>query len=38
MRFADEERSVLIVNEHLRLAGIPPEAHRYEVNGRTPLQ
>ena len=38
MRFADDERSVLIVNEHLRLAGIPPEAHRYEVNGRTPLE
>ena len=38
MRFADEERSVLIVNDHIRLAGIPPEAHRYEVNGRTPLE
>ena len=37
MRFADDERSVLIVNEHIRLAGIPPDAHRYEVNGRTPL-
>ena len=38
MRFADDERSVLIVNDHIRLAGIPPEAHRYEVNGRTPLE
>ena len=37
MRFADDEKSVLIVNEHIRLAGIPPDAHRYEVNGRTPL-
>ncbi len=27
----------LEVNEHVRLAGIPPEAHEYEVNGRTPL-
>ena len=38
MRFAGDERSVLIVNDHIRLAGIPPEAHRYEVNGRTPLE
>ena len=38
MRFTDDERSVLIVNDHIRLAGIPPEAHRYEVNGRTPLE
>ena len=38
MRFADGERSALIINEHLRLAGIPPEAHLYEVNGRTPLE
>ena len=38
MRFADDERSVLTVNEHIRLAGIPPEAHSYEVNGRTPLE
>ena len=38
MRFAADERSVLIVNDHIRLAGIPPEAHRYEVNGRTPLE
>ncbi len=37
MRFEDDARSMLIVNEHLRLTGIPPEAHRYEVNGRTPL-
>ena len=39
MRFADkEERTVLVVNEHVRLAGIPPEAHEYVVNGRTPLE
>ena len=38
MRFADDERSLLIINEHIRLAGIPPEAHLYEVNGRTPLE
>ena len=37
MRFDDEERSVLVVNDHVRVAGIPPEAHVYQVNGRTPL-
>ena len=38
MRFADDEKSILIVNDHIRLAGIPAEAHRYQVNGRTPLE
>ena len=38
MRFVDDERSALIINEHIRLAGISPEAHLYEVNGRTPLE
>ena len=37
MRFADEDKTELIVNDHVRLAGIPAEAHRYEVNGRSPL-
>ena len=37
MRFADDSRTVLIVNDHIRLTGIPAEAHGYEVNGRTPL-
>ena len=37
MRFADEAKTTLIVNNRLRLAGIPAEAHGYEVNGRTPL-
>ena len=37
MRFKDEEKSVLIVNDQVQLCGIPTEAHRYEVNGRTPL-
>ena len=36
MRFADDE-TTLIINEHVRLIGIPAEAHRYVVNGRTPL-
>ena len=38
MRFADNDRTVLIVNDHIRLAGIPDEAHGYMVNGRTPLE
>lgn len=37
MRFADNAKTVLIVNDHVRLAGIPPEAHDYVVNGRSPL-
>ena len=37
MRFADDE-TTLIINEHVRLSGIPEEAHRYAVNGRTPLE
>ena len=32
-----EDGETLVVNEHVRLAGIPSEAHEYEVNGRTPL-
>lgn len=35
--YANAEKSELIINEHIHLQGIPPEAHRYEVNGRTPL-
>ena len=39
MRFADKEtKTTLILNEHVRLSGIPEEAHRYVVNGRTPLE
>ena len=39
MRFADKEmKTTLILNEHVQLSGIPEEAHRYVVNGRTPLE
>ena len=39
MRFADKEtKTTLIINEHVRLSGIPEAAHRYVVNGRTPLE
>ena len=37
MKYADDEKTVLIVNDHIRIAGIPAEAHQYQVNGRTPL-
>ena len=37
MRLSGESDSVLIVNDRLRLSGIPADAHRYEVNGRTPI-
>ena len=30
-------RSVLWVNDRCRLVGIPPEAHDYQVSGRSPL-
>ena len=39
MRFADkQERTTLIINEHVCVSGIPEAAHRYVVNGRTPLE
>ncbi len=37
MRLVGEGDSVLVVNDRLRLSGVPADAHRYEVNGRTPL-
>ena len=38
MKFADDNKTTLILNEHVCLAGIPLEAHQYVVNGRTPLE
>ena len=38
MKWADDNRTTLIVNEHIRLTGIPPQAHEYQVNGRSPLE
>ena len=38
MRFADDQKTTLRINEHVSLSGIPAEAHRYVVNGRTPLE
>ena len=33
----ETDRSILIVNDHICLTGIPDAAHSYAVNGRTPL-
>lgn len=38
MRFADGHRSALRINDFITLHGIPPKAHQYVVNGRTPLE
>ena len=38
MRFADDEKTTLRINEYVSLAGIPEEAQLYVVNGRTPLE
>ncbi len=37
MKLDGEDDSVLMVNDRLRLSGIPADAHGYEVNGRTPI-
>ena len=37
--FADKTtKDTLIINEHVQLTGIPEAAHRYVVNGRTPVE
>ena len=38
MRFLDEEKTTLRINDHVSLQGIPAAAHRYQVNGKTPLE
>ena len=38
MRFSDDGRTNLIVNDYIRLGNIPGKAHQYQVNGRTPLE
>lgn len=37
MRLIDD-RTALVVNDQIRVVGIPPQAHDYQVNGRTPLE
>ncbi len=34
----DEDGTVLKINDRVRLTGIPPSAHEYQVNGRSPLE
>ena len=38
MRFRDDSRTELRINDNLTLRGIPASAHQYQVNGRTPLE
>lgn len=39
MRFVDKsEKSVIEYNHSIRIANIPPEAHRYVLNGRSPIE
>ena len=38
MRFQDDSRTELRINDNLTLRGIPASAHQYQVNGRTPLE
>ena len=37
MRWENADRNAVTINQHITLRGIPKAAHRYEVNGRTPL-
>ena len=34
----DNERTILALNDRIRLENVPAGAHAYEVNGRTPLE
>ena len=39
MRFADKsDKSVIEYNRNIRIANIPPEAHRYVLNGRSAIE
>ena len=39
MRYTDKEiKNAIRVNDHITISNIPPDAHRYVVNGRTPLE
>lgn len=38
LRFAGSDKSRITYNETLELAGIPPEAHHYQVNGKSALE
>ena len=38
MKFENDKKTVLRVNQYVSLRGIPAAAHQYLVNGRTPLE
>ena len=38
MRFMNDSKTELRINDYLTLRGIPAEAHQYQVNGRSPLE
>ena len=39
IRYTDKEtKKAIRVNDHITISDIPPDAHRYIVNGRTPLE
>ena len=39
MRYTDKEtKNAIRVNDHITISNIPSDAHRYVVNGRTPLE
>ena len=38
MNFVNSDKTGLRINESVTLHGIPESAHRYQVNGRTPLE
>ena len=38
MKFMKAEKSVLAINDNVRISGIPEAAYRYVVNGRSPLE
>ena len=39
MRYTDKQtKNAIRINDHITIRGIPPDAHRYIVNGRTPLE
>ena len=38
LRFAKDDRTTLIYNEHITIKNIPPRSFEYVVNGRSPLE
>ncbi len=38
MRFTNRERTSLGISDYIHISDIPSEAHRFKVNGRTPLE